>query len=196
MRGNKVEGRLNEVVHDLLIAMHLPARQPPGNRNLQRDRGALMAWRFYASLLLELMDGWEEEMLTLTRRSLLKTAAMATTAIAVPFVRGAHAGGKLSCGFWDHWVPGANEPLAKLCREWADKEKVDLKIDFITTQGDKLNMTIAAEAQAKSGHDVLQMGDWYAAAQADNLEPVDELVNSLIAEHGRLAEGSEYIGRQ
>ena len=61
MRGNKVEGRLNEVVHDLLIAMHLPARQPPGNRNLQRDRGALMAWRFYASLLLELIDGREEE---------------------------------------------------------------------------------------------------------------------------------------
>ena len=114
----------------------------------------------------------------------------------MPFVHGAHAAGKLSCGFWDHWVPGANEPLAKLCREWADKEQVDLQIDFITTQGDKLNLTIAAEAQAKSGHDVLQMGDWYAAAQADNLEPVDELVNSLIAEHGKLVQGSEYIGRQ
>jgi ABC-type glycerol-3-phosphate transport system substrate-binding protein len=135
-------------------------------------------------------------MTTLTRRTLLKTAAMATTAITAPFVHGAYAAGRLTCGFWDHWVPGANEPLAKLCHEWADKEKVDLKIDFITTQGDKLNLTIAAEAQAKSGHDVLQMGDWYAAAQADNLEPVDELVNSLIAEHGALVQGSEYIGRQ
>src|SRR5258708_10721074 len=122
-------------------------------------------------------------MTTLTRRTLLKTAAMATTAIAAPFVHGAHAAGKLSCGFWDHWVPGANEPLAKLCREWADKEKVDLKIDFITTQGDKLNMTIAAEAQAKSGHDVLQMGDWYAAAQANNLAPFADLVNPLIPPH-------------
>ncbi len=132
----------------------------------------------------------------LTRRTVLKSAALATTALGMPFVHGAHAAGKLSCGFWDHWVPGANEPLAKLCREWADKEKVDLQIDFITTQGDKLNLTIAAEAQAKSGHDVLQMGDWYAAAQADNLEPVDELVNSLVAEHGKLVQGSEYIGRQ
>ena len=132
----------------------------------------------------------------MTRRTLLKTGAVATTAFGMPFVHGAYAAGKLSCGFWDHWVPGANEPLAKLCREWADKEKVDLKIDFITTQGDKLNLTIAAEAQAKSGHDVLQMGDWYAAAQADNLEPVNELVNSLIAEHGKLVQGSEYIGRQ
>src|SRR5436309_12987771 len=104
----------------------------------------------------------------LTRRSLLKTATLATTALAVPFVHGARAAGKLTCGYWDHWVPGANKPLPKLCREWADKEKVDLKIDFITTQGDKLNLTIAAEAQAKSGHDILQMGDWSAAAQADN----------------------------
>jgi ABC-type glycerol-3-phosphate transport system substrate-binding protein len=132
----------------------------------------------------------------MTRRTLLKTGAVATTAFGMPFVHGAYAAGKLSCGFWDHWVPGANEPLAKLCREWADKEKVDLKIDFITTQGDKLNLTIAAEAQAKSGHDILQMGDWSAAAQADNLEPVDELVNSLTAEHGKLMQGSEYIGRQ
>src|SRR5947209_11298961 len=119
----------------------------------------------------------------LTRRTVLNTAALATTALAAPFVRGAYAAGKLSCGFWDHWVPGANEPLAKLCREWADKEKVDLKIDFITTQGDKLNLTIAAEAQARSGHDVLQMGDWSAAAQADNLQPGDDLVHPLIPEH-------------
>ena len=132
----------------------------------------------------------------LTRRTVLNAAALATTALAAPFVHSAFAAGKLSCGFWDHWVPGANEPLAKLCNEWAAKEKVDITIDFITTQGDKLNLTIAAEAQAKAGHDILQMGDWYAAAQADNLEPVDDLVMALITEHGKLAQGSEYIGKQ
>ena len=132
----------------------------------------------------------------MTRRTVLNTAALATTALAMPFVHGAYAAGKLSCGFWDHWVPGANEPLAKLCREWADKEKVELTIDFITSQGDKLALTATAEAQARSGHDVLQMSDWYVAAQADNLEPVNELVTSLIKEHGKLLLGSEYIGRQ
>ena len=132
----------------------------------------------------------------LTRRTVLNAAALATTALAAPLVHSAFAAGKLSCGFWDHWVPGANEPLAKLCNEWAAKEKVDITIDFITTQGDKLNLTIAAEAQAKAGHDILQMGDWYAAAQADNMEPVDELVTALITEHGKLAQGSEYIGKQ
>ena len=133
---------------------------------------------------------------TLTRRTVLNTVALATTALAMPFVRGAHAAGKLSCGFWDHWVPGANEPLAKLCREWADREKVELTIDFITSQGDKLALTATAEAQARSGHDVLQMADWYVAAQAENLAPVDELVTSLLKEHGKLLLGSEYIGKQ
>ena len=131
---------------------------------------------------------------TLTRRTVLGTAALTTTALAMPFVHGAYAAGKLSCGFWDHWVPGANEPLAKLCREWADKEKVELTMDFITSQGDKLALTATAEAQARSGHDVLQMSDWYVAAQANNLEPVDELVSSLINDHGKLLLGSEYIG--
>jgi ABC-type glycerol-3-phosphate transport system substrate-binding protein len=88
---------------------------------------------------------------TMTRRRVLGTAAMATTAFAAaPFVRGAHAAGKLGVAFWDHWVPGANDVMTKLCKEWADKEKVDLQIDFVTSQGDKLMLTIAAEAQARS----------------------------------------------
>src|SRR5215469_14365880 len=133
---------------------------------------------------------------TLTRRAVLNTAAVATAALLAPFVHGAHAAGRLSCGFWDHWVPGANEPLAKLCHEWAEREKVDLTIDFITSQGEKLALTATAEAQARSGHDVLQMSDWYVAAQADNLEPVDALVSSLIKEHGKVLLGTEYIGKQ
>jgi len=34
--------------------------------------------------------------------------------------------------------------------DWAAKEKVDLSIDFITSNGDKILLTIAAEAQAKA----------------------------------------------
>src|SRR6478672_6391741 len=60
---------------------------------------------------------------TLSRRTVMKTAALATTAVAAPFVHGAFAAGKLSCGFWDHWVPTATAPLEQLCREWAAKEQ-------------------------------------------------------------------------
>src|SRR3954466_13480005 len=100
--------------------------------------------------------------MTTTRRTVLRTAALATAVLATPFVRGAHAAGKLSVAFWDHWVPGANEPLRKLCQEWADKEKVDIAIDFVTSNGDKDLLTVAAEAQAKSGHDLQSFTAWYA----------------------------------
>jgi Bacterial extracellular solute-binding protein len=130
----------------------------------------------------------------LTRRTLLQTAA--TGALAAPFVHGAFAAGRLAVGFWDHWVPGANNTLTKLCQEWAAKEKVELSIDYITSQGDKLNLTQAAEAQARSGHDILTFLAWAAASQADNLEPVDDVMGPLIAQNGKISEGIEYVAKQ
>jgi hypothetical protein len=134
------------------------------------------------------------EKIRLTRRTVVQTAA--TAALAAPFVRGAHAAGKLAVGFWDHWVPGANDTLTKLCTEWADKEKVEIKIDYITSQGEKLNLTQAAEAQARSGHDILTFLTWAAPAQADNLEPVDELMAALIKDNGKVSESVEYVAKQ
>src|SRR5436305_2994794 len=85
----------------------------------------------------------------ITRRSALKTAALATTAlVAAPYVRGANAAGKLSIGFWDHWVPNANKATTDIVNAWAAKEKVEVQIDYIPSQGDKNLITIAAEAQA------------------------------------------------
>ena len=91
----------------------------------------------------------------------------------------AQAGGKLSIGFWDHWVPGANDATTALVKEWAEKEKVEVSIDFITSQGDKLLLTAAAEEQAKSGHDILAMATWQPHERARNLEPVDDIMKPL-----------------
>src|SRR6476660_2356179 len=105
----------------------------------------------------------------ISRRKLLKnTALIGAGAIAAPYVRGAHAAGKITCGFWDHWVPGANNTLTKLCKEWGEKE----------------TMTIAAEGQARSGHDILQHPTWYPADYAEQLEPMDDLMQKLLSEHG------------
>ena len=43
---------------------------------------------------------------------------------------------------------------------------------------------MAAEGQAKSGHDILQISSWYATGQAENLEPVDDVVSAIIAQNG------------
>ena len=97
----------------------------------------------------------------MTRRSALKTAALATTAlIAAPYVRGAHAAGKLSIGFWDHWVPGANNAYQAIIEEWAAKEKVDVTIDYIPVAGQQEPAHIAAESQARSGHDIFAFPTW------------------------------------
>ena len=107
---------------------------------------------------------------TMTRRRFL--AAAATSAlVAAPYVRGAHAAGKLSVGFWDHWVPGANNASKALCEEWAAKEKIDISVDYITSQGNKNLLTIAAEAQARSGHDIFAFPTWQPADHGDAGKP-------------------------
>jgi ABC-type glycerol-3-phosphate transport system substrate-binding protein len=131
----------------------------------------------------------------LTRRRLLATAAVSGAALAMPYVRGAHAAGKLSIGFWDHWVPGANKASQTLCHEWAEKEKVEIEIDYIPSQGNKLLLTQAAEAQARSGHDILAMSTWLPHQYDEQLEPVDEVMTGLIKQNGDVNETVKYLGR-
>ena len=131
----------------------------------------------------------------LTRRRFLQTTAVASTFVAAPFVRDANAAGSLSVGFWDHWVPGGNKATEEIARAWADKEKVDLKIDFITSQGNKNLLTIAAEAQAKSGHDIFAFPTWWPQQHAESLEPVDDLMKQLIEQNGNVNGTVEYLGR-
>src|SRR5215475_6216973 len=126
----------------------------------------------------------------LTRRTVLQTAAGAT--IAAPFVRGAHAAGKLSFGVWDHWVPGAAETLKKICAEWGEKEKVDITVDLITSNGDKDLLTLMAEGQAKAGHDIMGLRTWYVASQAERFVPVDDIVKPLLQKYGKIATAAEY----
>ena len=99
---------------------------------------------------------------TFTRRRFMATSAAASaTMVAAPFVRTAGAAGSLTLALWDHWVPGANKAMTEICEAWAEKEKVNLKIDYLSTQGNKLYLTIAAEALAKSGprhHGLLGLG--------------------------------------
>src|SRR5690349_4591239 len=132
----------------------------------------------------------------ITRRSALKTAALATTAlIAAPYVRGANAAGKLSIGFWDHWVPNANSATKSIVEEWAAKEKVEVQIDYIPSQGDKNLITIAAEAQAKSGHDIFAFPTWYPQAYAEQLVPVNDVMEPLIKQNGAVNDTVTYLGR-
>jgi ABC-type glycerol-3-phosphate transport system substrate-binding protein len=129
------------------------------------------------------------------RRFVAGTAAASAAMVAAPFVRGAYAAGKLSVGFWDHWVPGANKATEAAARAWAEKEKVELQVDFITSQGNKLILTAAAESQARSGHDILAFGSWDCARYSEQLTPVDDIMAPAIKANGEASAITTYLGK-
>lgn len=129
------------------------------------------------------------------RRFLATTAAASAVTLAPPFIRTSRAAGKLSVAFWDHWVPGANKTMEAICHEWAAKNKVDISIDFITSQGNKNELTIAAEKLAKSGHDLVQPQAWTVPAYAEDFEPIDDIMAAAIKANGAVYPVIEYLGK-
>ena len=130
----------------------------------------------------------------LSRRRVV-AGGVAVGLVAAPFVRSANAAGTLTIGLWDHWVPGANEVQSAIIKEWADKEKVDVKVDYITSQGNKLLLTLSAESQARSGHDIMEFTNWESAQMNAALEPVDDVVKSIVAKNGPIDPAVEYLGK-
>jgi ABC-type glycerol-3-phosphate transport system substrate-binding protein len=128
----------------------------------------------------------------LTRRRAMQITT-AVTALPLVHIRTAGAAGRLSIGLWDHWVPGGTEKMRQQVQAWADKNKVDVTADFITSQGNKLLVTAAAEAQARSGHDVLPFFQWDAFNYGADLEPVDDVIQSLVAKYGPYDPEVEYL---
>ncbi len=132
----------------------------------------------------------------ISRRQFVAATALSSAAlISAPYMRTAYAAGKLSMGFWDHWVPGANTTCTALVNEWANKEKVEVSIDYITSQGNKNLVTIAAEAQAQSGHDILAMPTWWPQANSDLLEPVNDIMDPIVKQNGEVNGTVKYLGQ-
>jgi len=131
-----------------------------------------------------------------TRRQFLKTSAMAATALTVgPYVKTSHSAGKLAVGLWDHWMPGANDVSRKVVMDWGKKNGVEISLDYITSVGFKQLTTIAAEARAKTGHDVLDLPTVETAKYPEVLEPMDDVVEALQSEYGGMMPDAEYLGK-
>ncbi|MBV8745705.1 MAG: extracellular solute-binding protein [Xanthobacteraceae bacterium] len=131
-----------------------------------------------------------------TRRGLLQLGAGAA-ALPLVHVRGAGAAGRLAVAFWNHWVPGGDEILRKQIEAWAEKNKVDVRVDFITSNAMKLTLTAAAEAQSGQGHDALQFGQnqYDVFTYADQLEPVDDAIKAITDQWGPFIPNFEYLGK-
>jgi len=129
----------------------------------------------------------------LSRRGVV-AGGVAAGLVSAPFVRSAHAAGTLTIGLWDHWVPGANEVQSAIIKEWADREKVEVKVDYITSQGNKLLLSLASESQSKSGHDIMEFTNWESAQYSASLEPMDDVVKRVVEKNGPIDLAVKYLG--
>lgn len=134
-----------------------------------------------------------------SRRDVIRAGAAGAVAAGVglsaPAVH-AQATTTLRCGFWDHWVPAGNGALRELCTEWGRANRVEVQVDFITSVGNQNLLTIAAQAQARSGHDILSFPTWEPSAHARLLEPVDDVMQRLTAKYGPVNPAAEYLARR
>jgi ABC-type glycerol-3-phosphate transport system substrate-binding protein len=129
-----------------------------------------------------------------TRRQALKAGA-AAAALPLVHVRTGHAAGKVSVAFWDHWVPAGNDIMKKQCAAWGQKNNVEVQADFVTSMGNKNILTIAAEAQAKAGHDIQQLPNWEVPNHADQLVPMDDVMKTLTDKYGGVSRVAEYLSK-
>lgn len=134
-----------------------------------------------------------------SRRDVLRVgaagAAMTGIALEAPYVH-AQATTTIRCGFWDHWVPAGNGVLRDLCGEWGQRNRVNVQLDFITSVGNQNLLTIAAQAQSRSGHDILSFPTWEPLANARLLEPVNDVMQRLTAKFGPVNSAVEYLARK
>src|SRR3954451_5384639 len=129
-----------------------------------------------------------------TRRNALKLAA---TSAVLPLVhiRSGRAAGKVSIAFWDHWVPSGNAVMQKQIVAWGAKNQVEVQTDFITSVGSKNILTIAAERQARTGHDIQDFPTWEVLNNAEMLEPVDDVMKRLTSKYGQVNQVCEYLAK-
>jgi hypothetical protein len=110
----------------------------------------------------------------------------AATAAALPLVhiRTAGAAGKLVVGLTDHWVIEGNDTMRRLVEAWAEANKVEVALEFVTSTGGKNLLTLATESQSKTGHDVRAFPAWMVHQYAGQLEPVDDVMARLVTAYG------------
>nr|WP_294501672.1 extracellular solute-binding protein [uncultured Rhodopila sp.] len=129
----------------------------------------------------------------LTRRGAMRLGAAAAT-LPLVNVHTAFSAGRLSLALWDHWVPAGNDAMRKVVAAWAEKNHVEVQLDFLTAIGNKIMITMAAEAQAKTGHDVYAFDMWSVHEYAEQLDAVDDIMQHFTAQYGKIGRAYEYLG--
>ena len=121
------------------------------------------------------------------RRFLKTTAAASAAAVAAPYIRTSYAAGSLHSRLLGPLGAGrercADQASARSGRR---RRRSTLKIDYITSQGNKIVLTIAAAKRRRSpGHDLMHLQRLVRARPTPELlEPVDDIMAAAIKANG------------
>jgi multiple sugar transport system substrate-binding protein len=122
----------------------------------------------------------------LGRREFLKGAlATGAAAIAAPivFTRGAYAQDRvLKVVHWKHFVPDYDKYFDVFAKEFGDKNKCKVEVDYIATAD--LPTAIAADISRRGGHDVFHLNGTGAWLYDQVLVDVSDTANRLGKEFG------------
>jgi len=130
----------------------------------------------------------------MTGRDAAKLAAVSAV-LPLVHIRSGRAAGKVSIAFWDHWVPSGNAVMQKQVDARAAKNQVEVQADFITAVGQKNILTIAAEAQDKTGHGVQAFPTREVRNNAELLEPIGDVMKRLTDKYGQVNEVCNYLAK-
>jgi len=131
----------------------------------------------------------------MSRRTALKIGAGAA-ALPLCHIRTAGAAGSLAIAFTTSLVPGWDDVIRKLVEGWGERNKVEVRADFLNAINDQLILTQAAEAQSRAGHDIIDCFDYDVATYVDRLEPVDDVVGHLLMTYGPLTPGIDDFAKR
>lgn len=93
---------------------------------------------------------------------------------------------------WSHFVPPFNPELQRQVEEWGKLRGVEARVDFIAHRD--LPAKLAAEAEARTGHDIVQLRFFDGALLRANLVNVADLARDLEKTTGPWLDIAKYVG--
>jgi ABC-type glycerol-3-phosphate transport system substrate-binding protein len=93
--------------------------------------------------------------------------------------------------YWNHFVPSFIPLLNRQVEQWARSRGVNARVDYISLPD--MPARLAAEAQARTGHDIIQLSQWNAQLFRQELLPVDDVVADLDKQWGPFREPGRYL---
>lgn len=91
----------------------------------------------------------------------------------------------------DHWAPTFNDVFKAIVADWAAAKGIEAHVDFISSRVAPAKM--AAEAEAKKGHDVVYLYRFDPALYENALTPLDDIAQTLESEYGPWRDAGRYL---